>query len=59
MRDIQKDLTNYAVQAEVFNKREALFGGGAATEYDQLQKITKDFEPYASLWTVASDWQKW
>ena len=29
------------------------------TAYEQLDKIVKDFEPYASLWTTAADWQRW
>ena len=37
---------------------QSLFGE-SPTEYDQLQKIVKDFEPYSSLWLTAADWQRW
>ena len=58
VRDIEKALKDYEERAAVFNKRESLFGSNA-TEYDQLQKIQKEFEPYKDLWLVASDWQRW
>ena len=58
VNDIQQALSDYEAKAQVFNKRETLFEG-SATEYDQLQKIGKDFEPYASLWLTAADWQRW
>lgn len=51
-------LKDFDAKAQLFNKREALFDV-PRTEYDQLQKIVKDFEPYASLWLTAFDWQKW
>ena len=56
--DIQQALKDYEAKAQIFNTREALFGE-PATEYEQLAKLVKDFEPYASLWTTAADWQKW
>ena len=58
VKDIEKSLKDYEEKAKVFNAREQLFGSGA-TEYDQLQKIVKDFEPYKDLWLVAADWQQW
>ncbi|KAL1510265.1 hypothetical protein AB1Y20_006588 [Prymnesium parvum] len=58
VHDIQQALKDYEAKALVFNKRESLFDE-PPTEYDQLQKIVKDFEPYASLWLTANDWQKW
>lgn len=51
-------LKDYEAKAQVFNKREGLFDV-APTEYDQLGKIVKEFEPYASLWLTANDWHKW
>ena len=44
-------------RARTFNTRESLFGA-AATDYDQLAVITKNFEPYKDLWLVAHDWQR-
>ena len=29
------------------------------TEYSLLATIARDFDPYFSLWTTASDWQTW
>ena len=55
VNEIQVTLAEYEVKAQTFNKRESLFGS-EATEYDALSKIVKDFEPYASLWSTASDW---
>ena len=58
VNEIQATLAEYEVKAQTFNKRESLFGS-EATEYDALSKIVKDFEPYASLWSTASDWAGW
>ena len=57
VRDIEKALKDYEERAKTFNSREQLFSQ-PATEYDQLQKIVKEFEPYKDLWLVAADWQK-
>lgn len=29
------------------------------SQYDHLQKIVKDFQPFKDLWTTASDWLRW
>ena len=58
VNEIQVTLAEYEGKAQTFNKRESLFGS-EATEYDALSKIVKDFEPYASLWSTASDWAGW
>jgi hypothetical protein len=49
VKDIEKALKDYEERAKVFNAREQLFNTGSVTEYDQLQKIVKDFEPYWAL----------
>lgn len=28
-------------------------------QYDKLNRVVKDFEPYRNLWVTASDWMKW
>lgn len=28
-------------------------------QYDRLQKLTRDFQPFRDLWTTTSDWQRW
>ena len=42
VNDIQQALKDYESKAQIFNKREILFGI-PPTEYDQLLKIVKDF----------------
>ena len=58
VHDIKASLRDYETKAQVFNKRERLFGA-EESEYQALASIIKEFEPYASLWTIAADWQKW
>ena len=58
VHDIKASLRDYETKAQVFNKRERLFGS-EESEYQALASIIKEFEPYASLWTTAADWQKW
>ncbi|TYZ61500.1 hypothetical protein PybrP1_006824 [[Pythium] brassicae (nom. inval.)] len=43
--------------AKLFNSREALFAH-EVTDYDEIQKIRRDFEPYAVLWKTAHGWLK-
>lgn len=28
-------------------------------QYDHLQKLVKDFQPFKDLWTTTSDWLRW
>lgn len=28
-------------------------------QYDKLNRVVKDFEPYRNLWVTSSDWMKW
>lgn len=28
-------------------------------QYDRLQKLVKDFQPFKDLWTTTSDWLRW
>lgn len=28
-------------------------------QYDRLQKLVKDFQPFTDLWTTTSDWMRW
>lgn len=43
--------------AKKFNSRENLFNV-AVTDYSELARMTKTFEPYSALWTTMSLWQK-
>lgn len=29
------------------------------SQYDRLQKLVKDFQPFKDLWTTTSDWLRW
>src|SRR5690606_28176749 len=44
--------------AKDFNNKEMLFGV-EITEYKQLTRIVRNFQPYADLWLTAYDWTKW
>lgn len=44
--------------ASLFNSRERLFNL-EPTRYDEVAQLTKDFEPYKTLWLTANDWSKW
>jgi dynein heavy chain len=55
--DIKAAIADFEAKAELFRKREALFGR-EGTEYDELHKVVHDFEPYALLWENAGCWQR-
>ncbi|KAJ3125137.1 Dynein heavy chain 1, axonemal [Nowakowskiella sp. JEL0407] len=42
----------------LFNSRERLFNMDI-THYEDVVQLSKDFEPYRSLWLTANDWIKW
>lgn len=46
-----------AAQAKVklFNSRESLFEQDI-TDYEDMNKIVKSFEPYSNLWQTAKEW---
>lgn len=29
------------------------------SQFDRLEKLVKDFQPYKELWTTTSDWLRW
>ncbi|XP_078019489.1 dynein axonemal heavy chain 1 [Epinephelus lanceolatus] len=58
MRRTSKQLKECHTMAQTFNSRERLFGI-PVTNYDRLQKLVKDFQPYKDLWTTSSDWLRW
>eukprot|EP00741_Cyanophora_paradoxa_P007767 tig00001206_g7515.t1 len=55
--DLQKRLEQAQERAKLINSRETLFAWGL-TEYPELATLTKDFEPYLTLWTAASEWSR-
>ncbi|RLU27110.1 hypothetical protein DMN91_000909 [Ooceraea biroi] len=42
----------------LLNKRQKLFGMDVVP-FERLNEMMKEFEPYQSLWSTASDWLKW
>ncbi|CAJ1051390.1 LOW QUALITY PROTEIN: dynein heavy chain 1%2C axonemal [Xyrichtys novacula] len=55
MRRAGKQLKECQTLAQSYNTRERLFGI-PVTNYDRLQKLIKDFQPFKDLWTTTSDW---
>lgn len=57
-REVSAKLADYSAKAKLFNAREILYGE-EQTDYDELSRITKQFEPYAQLWIGIDDWRRW
>ena len=55
VKKIQKRLKEIDKKAKQFNQREALFNR-ACTDYSDVQRVIKNFEPYGNLWSTAFDW---
>ncbi|KAJ8259834.1 hypothetical protein GJAV_G00174010 [Gymnothorax javanicus] len=58
VRRISKQLNESLGLAQLYNNRERLFGT-PITNYDKLQTMVRDFQPYRDLWTTSSDWIRW
>ncbi|XP_066555780.1 dynein axonemal heavy chain 1 [Amia ocellicauda] len=58
VRRVAKQLKESQQMAQVYNARERLFGM-PVTNYDKLQKLVRDFQPFRELWTTVSDWLRW
>ncbi|XP_062252615.1 dynein axonemal heavy chain 1 [Platichthys flesus] len=58
VRRIAKQLKECQAMAQTYNCRERLFGT-PVTNYDRLQKLVKDLQPFKDLWTITSDWFHW
>ncbi|XP_027011591.1 dynein axonemal heavy chain 1 isoform X2 [Tachysurus fulvidraco] len=58
VRRVAKQLQECQTLAQVYNNRERLFGL-PLTNYDRLQKLSREFQPFRDLWTTTSDWQRW
>ncbi|XP_053154302.1 dynein axonemal heavy chain 1 isoform X2 [Hemicordylus capensis] len=57
-RRIRKHLKDSQQMALLYNNRERIFGT-PVTNYDKLNRMVKDFQPFYDLWTTASDWLRW
>ncbi|TMS18883.1 Dynein heavy chain 1, axonemal [Larimichthys crocea] len=58
VRRISKELKECQSMAHTYNSRERLFGI-PVTNYDHVQKLIKDFQPFKDLWSTTSDWLRW
>ena len=62
VKDVEASIITATSKARLFNSREALFES-EGTDYEDLARITRAFEPYLSLWQTAQEWielsQKW
>ncbi|XP_040889376.1 dynein heavy chain 1, axonemal [Toxotes jaculatrix] len=58
VKRISKQLKECQTMAQTYNTRERLFGL-PITNYDRLQKLVKDLQPFKDLWTTISDWLRW
>ncbi|KAG3225312.1 Dynein heavy chain 1, axonemal [Phytophthora cactorum] len=60
--NIEQKIAKADEDSKLFNSREVLFGQ-ELTDYDEIQKIRRDFEPYSLLWKTANNWlrehKKW
>ncbi|KAJ6667676.1 hypothetical protein lerEdw1_015997 [Lerista edwardsae] len=57
-RRVKKQLKDSQQLALLYNNRERIFGM-PVTNYDKLNRMVKDFQPFYDLWTTASDWLRW
>eukprot|EP00937_MAST-01D_sp_MAST-1D-sp2_P005910 g5910.t1 len=55
---LQKDINESTQQAKLFNTREGLFEKDI-TEYSQVGRIARNFEPYFNLWQGVQSWNDW
>eukprot|EP00163_Fabomonas_tropica_P031149 TRINITY_DN730_c1_g1_i7.p1 TRINITY_DN730_c1_g1~~TRINITY_DN730_c1_g1_i7.p1 ORF type:complete len:4213 (+),score=1156.03 TRINITY_DN730_c1_g1_i7:1002-12641(+) len=55
---LQSQLNNAQAKSKKYNSRDVLFGF-EVTEFEDLEKVQKMFEPYYNLWTTANNWLKW
>ena len=53
--ELEERINTAQNKARLFNSREALFES-EVTEYEDLARITKTFQPYFDLWTTSRDW---
>ncbi|KAI1890876.1 hypothetical protein AGOR_G00158120 [Albula goreensis] len=58
VKRVTKQLKEAQNLAQLYNNRERLFGT-PITNYEKLQKLVRDFQPYRDLWTNTSDWMRW
>jgi dynein heavy chain len=55
VKEVEIKLIAAQNKVKLFNSREALFEQDI-TDYEELNKILKNFEPYSNLWQTAKEW---
>ncbi|RHY33391.1 hypothetical protein DYB32_001670 [Aphanomyces invadans] len=55
--NIDQKIVKAEEDARLFNSREGLFGQDLS-DYEQISRIRRDFEPYSMLWKTANNWIK-
>ena len=55
VKDLETKLNVAQVKARLFNSRENLFESDS-TDYEDLNRIIRLFEPYSNLWQTAKEW---
>jgi len=58
VKNLLADIANAKERAAKFVQHETLFDKPEKTDYSIVGQIAKDFEPYATLWITADDWQQ-
>lgn len=53
--EVENRIATAQAQARLFNSREGLFESDV-TDYEELGRIQKNFEPYANLWQTTKEW---
>ena len=57
-KDVNKCLSQFIEDSNKFNSREALFEMDG-TNYEKIQQMMKEFQPYSNLWITADKWLKY
>jgi dynein heavy chain len=52
---LERSLNEALERGKEFNERETVIGFHDLTDYSILDKLTKDFDPYLQVWSMASD----
>ncbi|TRY59872.1 hypothetical protein DNTS_035283 [Danionella cerebrum] len=58
VRRVGKQLKECQEMAQLYNNRERLFDK-PVSNYTELQKLNREFQPFHDLWKTTSDWLRW
>lgn len=58
IRRLEKLVADSNNKVNVFHSRERFFGF-PETEYEEVSRITREFQPYADLWSTVYEWTQW